>query len=181
MLSVTDHVSHVIKVPQRSCKEAAWLDSCPTLLVKGTNDSFTVIDQQYSLSAVYSLFQVLGNCYCRCASGCMQDGTVLWDAQSSKDCRVGLTMPREHADAIRCVDQMSCIVLRCWLLPMVRAYFVHAFIEPLVDDGQCPATMIRCSTAVHFTYHGICICIELTQVKLPTCHKSYSISAKQWT
>ena len=40
------------------------------------------------------------------ATGCMQDGTVLWDAQSSKDCRVGLTLPREQADAIRCVAIM---------------------------------------------------------------------------
>ena len=36
----------------------------------------------------------------------MQDGTVLWDALSSKDCRVGLTLPQEQADAIRCVAVM---------------------------------------------------------------------------
>ena len=77
------------------------------------------MDLQYSVSAVDTLFEVLGNSYYICASGCMQDGTVLWDAQSSKDCQVGLTLPQEQADAIRCVDQLSCVVLSCWLLPML--------------------------------------------------------------
>lgn len=35
--------------------------------------------------------------------GCMQDGTVIWDGIGSNDCRVGLTVPQQHADAIRCV------------------------------------------------------------------------------
>ena len=32
----------------------------------------------------------------------MQDGLVLWDGVGSNNCRVGLTVPQEHADAIRC-------------------------------------------------------------------------------
>jgi hypothetical protein len=40
---------------------------------------------------------------------CMQDGIVLWDGRSSKDCHVSLTVPQELADAIRCVDCYSCI------------------------------------------------------------------------
>ena len=37
----------------------------------------------------------------------MQDGIVLWDGRSSKDCRVGLSVPQELADAIRYVDCYS--------------------------------------------------------------------------
>ncbi len=40
---------------------------------------------------------------------CMQDSIVLWDGRSSKDCRVGLIVPQELADAVRCVDCYSCI------------------------------------------------------------------------
>ncbi len=42
-------------------------------------------------------------CYYYCTNVCVQDGIVLWYARSSQDCRVGLTVTQELADAIRCV------------------------------------------------------------------------------
>lgn len=36
----------------------------------------------------------------------VQGGVVLWDGHGSNDCRVGLTVSQEDADALRCVHSL---------------------------------------------------------------------------
>ena len=31
----------------------------------------------------------------------LQEGMVLWDGKGSSDCRIGLTLPQEHAEEVR--------------------------------------------------------------------------------
>lgn len=66
----------------------------------------------------------------------IKDGTVLWDALSSKDCRVGLTLPQEQADAIRQGDTARHVKLLNESAPSLPGYARKAVIDLVQSKPQ---------------------------------------------